>query len=159
MKTLKKIFKIFAFGITLISISLLILGQIRSFYQVGDFTFTVWKNLGGTCYIMPYKYYGIFPPKKNFITTPNLGGITICIDKGTHNFTIFGEGFEHFGETTICLPDYTYNYIKDPYNGSMKEIDTYHDIRGKYFDSLSYEVFLKIYIAEMNAIIKENRSQ
>ena len=42
----------------------------RSFYCLENGKcITVWKQLGGISYIMPYKYYGLFSPKDNYIKT------------------------------------------------------------------------------------------
>lgn len=32
---------------------------------------TIWRTIGGKCYIIPGKYYSLFPPKNNFISTHN----------------------------------------------------------------------------------------
>lgn len=52
--------------------------QTRSFYCVGNNRcITVWKRVGGTCYIIPGKYYGILRPSQDYIKTTNDNAITI----------------------------------------------------------------------------------
>lgn len=57
---------------------------------------TVWKRLGGSCYIMPYSYYGILSPKDNFIKYSNVGSMDfywkdslIYIPFATYNDELF----------------------------------------------------------------------
>lgn len=51
---------------------LLIVFFSRQVYQVEkDKYITVWKRVGGDCYIMPYRYYGLTLPEDNFIKTYN----------------------------------------------------------------------------------------
>lgn len=48
----------------------------RSFYCLENGKcVTVWKNIGGSCYIMPYRYYGLFHPSDGYIKTSNLSYI------------------------------------------------------------------------------------
>jgi len=57
---------------------ILIFGEKRSFYCLGDNKcITVWKTYGNTCYIMPYKYYGIIRPSDNYLVTSNVNDITV----------------------------------------------------------------------------------
>ncbi|WP_430613538.1 hypothetical protein [Flavobacterium sp. JP2137] len=52
--------------------------QSRSFYKLEDGKeVTVWKRIGGICYVIPYKYYGIVKPSSCAIETVNTGGITL----------------------------------------------------------------------------------
>ncbi|WP_255555287.1 hypothetical protein [Flavobacterium sp. NKUCC04_CG] len=52
--------------------------QSRSFYKLEDGKeVTVWKRIGGICYVIPYKYYGIIKPSSCAIETVNTGGITL----------------------------------------------------------------------------------
>lgn len=44
-------------------------------------TFTVWKRVGGPCYIMPYQYKGIFAPTTDYIPAPNYGAIMILVEE------------------------------------------------------------------------------
>ncbi len=53
--------------------------QKRKFYQVENIHFTAWDTWGGKCYITPYKYRGITPPKKDYITIPNRGAVTVFL--------------------------------------------------------------------------------
>lgn len=52
--------------------------QSRSFYKLEDGKeVTIWKRIGGRCYVIPYKYYGIIKPSSCAIETVNTGGITL----------------------------------------------------------------------------------
>lgn len=46
----------------------------RIYYSINNHYVTVWKTFGGTCYIIPGKYFGLTKPNKNFISTNNEHG-------------------------------------------------------------------------------------
>lgn len=64
--------------------------QFRYFYRVDNMTFTVWKKLGGYCYVLPYRYWGLFSPVKDYIKMSNVGNINIYLDKDS-TLLIFNE--------------------------------------------------------------------
>lgn len=51
----------------------------RHFFVIGNKDFTFWRSSKG-CYIMPYKYFGIFPPKKNYALSSNTCFVHIFIE-------------------------------------------------------------------------------
>lgn len=65
------------------------LGESRKFYCIDNRCITVWKTYGGTCYVIPRKYYGLIAPHDNFIKTQNTGDITIFWSKELPNHIIF----------------------------------------------------------------------
>lgn len=92
--------------------------EYRHFYEIDNVTFTVWKRLGGKCYITPYKYWGLTAPKKDYIIAPNLGSIAIFIDKDS-TLIIFDEDL--LKNTIEChFINYKYRYI--PYSQELDSI-------------------------------------
>lgn len=46
--------------------------QSRSFFKASNGEYiTMWKRLGGTCYLIPGKYYGLIKPGDGYIKTEN----------------------------------------------------------------------------------------
>ena len=50
----------------------------RTFYSIHKKNFTIWKTYSG-CYIMPYRYWGLCKPNKNYLRLSNIGAIDIFI--------------------------------------------------------------------------------
>lgn len=59
-------------------VSLMLFYESRHFYKIGDRTLTVWKTNNG-CFVIPYSYYGIIPPQKNYLKLSNIGTVHIFI--------------------------------------------------------------------------------
>lgn len=75
---MSKVVKILSFIILFSGIIYLIIDQSRSFYKLeSGKEVTVWKRIGGKCYVIPYKYYGIIKPSSCVIETVNTGGVTL----------------------------------------------------------------------------------
>lgn len=52
--------------------------QSRDFYcLLGDRCVTVWKHVGGLCYVIPGKYYGITKPQDDYILTTNASSLDV----------------------------------------------------------------------------------
>ncbi len=67
--------------------------QSRSFFKAtnGEYI-TMWKRWGGTCYLIPGKYYGVTKPKDNYIETKNTSsGDFIWNDKDS-KYVLFSGG-------------------------------------------------------------------
>ena len=65
--------KTFVIVLGIIIAAFIYFGEKRSFYKLGaDISITVWKTYGGTCYIIPRKYFGILKPFNNYIKTSNV---------------------------------------------------------------------------------------
>lgn len=75
---MRKIFKILIVLVCVIAGLFLWFDQSRSFFKAtnGEYI-TMWKRYGGTCYLIPGKYYGITKPKDGYVETLNLGYLTI----------------------------------------------------------------------------------
>ena len=135
-------------AIVIVSILVLFVAfvQYRKFFTIGDITFTFWKTLGGYCYIMPYKYWGITIPKNNYMRASNLGGIIIFIGEDTTLY-IFPHHTYYLGAKTIeCnLPSYKHVYF--PYINELDNISAFND-KIKYYKNLGYP-YLQVYIAGM----------
>ena len=58
--------------ITIFIGALIFFYETRHFYKIGDRTLTVWKTNSG-CFVIPYSYYGILPPQKNYLKLSNIG--------------------------------------------------------------------------------------
>ncbi len=79
--------------ITIIAFLLILMvwfGEKRKFYPISNTTsITVWKTYNNISFIIPGKYYGIFPPEEGFIKTSNTNLITIYISKLLPNTFIY----------------------------------------------------------------------
>ncbi|WP_111629493.1 hypothetical protein [Larkinella arboricola] len=75
----KKLLRLLGIIILLIAAFVVWVEQSRSFYCLSeDICITVWKRSSG-CYIIPYKYYGVFKPTNNYIKTSNTGYVDIIL--------------------------------------------------------------------------------
>ena len=72
----------------------------RTFYVINEVEFTVWKTYKG-CYITPYKYWGVLPPKDNYLRISNIGtaDIFICKDK---TLCVFIDPHSDGATETVC---------------------------------------------------------
>jgi hypothetical protein len=74
MKNMKMIYVAIAFLVG----GFIMFGQYRKFYCLLDGRcVTVWKRIGGTCFIIPGKYFGVFRPSTGYIKTTNDNNATI----------------------------------------------------------------------------------
>jgi hypothetical protein len=106
----------------------------RKFIRINEKKYiTVWK-IFGRCFIMPYKYYGLIRPDKNYIETTALNTVTIIYDRNSsadlvlfnnlneplnYNFDLFRLKFytidkqneffkKYYCENMVCSE---YNYV------------------------------------------------
>lgn len=86
-----------------------IYGRQRIYNLGNDQYVTVWKRVGGECFIMPYKYCGLTLPEKNFIVVHNLGGLDIFFSNDSTLLIHKGGGIQKI--KGIYLPDYKYEYF------------------------------------------------
>lgn len=85
-KMVKILFKIMGIFLLLIVLLLAWYDQSRTFYCLSnDKCVTVWKRLGGKCYIVPSKYYGVFKPSKNYIKATNTQYLTLYFSNDIPN--------------------------------------------------------------------------
>lgn len=73
----------------------------RTFYVINEVEFTVWKTCNGCCYITPYKYWGVLPPKDNYLRISNIGSADIFICKGK-TLCVFIDPHSDCATDTIC---------------------------------------------------------
>ena len=90
---MKKILKTIAVSAGIIGALFIWYDQSRSFFKAinGEYI-TMWKRWGGTCYLIPGKYYGITKPNGNYIETKNISsGDFIWNDKDL-KYVLFSGG-------------------------------------------------------------------
>ncbi len=91
--------------------------QKRKFYQVENTYFTVWDTWGGKCYITPYKYRGITPPKKDYIIAPIRGAVTVFLkNDSSFIFSDQSDSRKHAYDYEFHLDNYEYEFIPRPNN-------------------------------------------
>lgn len=75
---MKKTLKIFVLIIIVIGSIFIWYDQNRSFFKAtnGEYI-TMWKRVGGICYLIPGKYYGITKPKDGYVEMPTLAYLTV----------------------------------------------------------------------------------
>lgn len=73
----------------------------RNFYIINEVEFTVWKTSNGCCYITPYKYWGVLPPKDNYLRISNIGSADIFICKGK-TLCVFIDPHSDCATDAIC---------------------------------------------------------
>lgn len=75
---MKKVFNLILAVMIIFCVLYVAIDQSRSFYKLEEGKeVTVWKRIGGKCYVVPYKYYGVIKPSSCAIETVNTGGVTL----------------------------------------------------------------------------------
>lgn len=98
-KMVKILFKIMCIFILLPVLLLAWYDQSRTFYCLSnDKCVTVWKRLGGKCYIIPCKYYGVFKPSENYIKAANTQYLTLYFSDDIPNEMIVRDQGNPTGE-------------------------------------------------------------
>jgi len=138
-----KIFKLLFTAVALLLFLLIWFDQSRSFYCIDSkHCVTVWKRLGGVCYIVPRKYYGILKPSDNYIKTDNNNIITILWEENTNNIIIDGVdsfAIKNKNDNQYLMIDYSSN--KNYFDSSLTTFDgQYH----RYKDSI-YRIDINIF--------------
>ncbi|EHQ41253.1 hypothetical protein [Myroides odoratus] len=78
-----KIIKLLSFLVIILGVTYLTIDQNRSFYKLEEGKeITVWKRIGGKCYVIPYRYYGISKPLNCYIETRNTESFTLLWYRG-----------------------------------------------------------------------------
>jgi len=136
--------------ITILTIVMVYWNQSRSFYCLSEERcVTVWKRIGGYCYIIPGKYYGIFEPKDNYVKTDNLVESLTIIFTNDNRLVIY------------ILPIYYSKFVSDYSDKGLKMIEDYQS--NKTINDSIYTYFngeYNVYKDNVNFIclyIKENR--
>lgn len=82
---------LFAFVIIIVFVIWML--EARSFYCLDNgICITVWKQLGNTCYVIPEKYYGMFPPVKNYFKITNTAALDIYYSDALPNILFVTDG-------------------------------------------------------------------
>ena len=92
-------------------VSLMLFYESRHFYKIGDRTLTVWKTNNG-CFVIPYSYYGILPPQKNYLRLSNIGTVHIFIVPNDSLYTKVSHPLKHclFSFPFACRPPYSLTF-------------------------------------------------
>lgn len=100
----------FFVGLLVVTFLIFLLSQNRHFCKVANVTFTIFKTKNGA-YIVPYKYFGFFAPKEDYIRISNIGSLVIFVDDAT--MLIFNDkGYSKDGNwIEICLTNYKYQHF------------------------------------------------
>ncbi|MHC5310127.1 hypothetical protein ACYSNM_08660 [Myroides sp. LJL116] len=129
-KKVKILFKIMCFFIVIPVLLLAWYDQSRTFYCVSnDKCVTVWKRLGGKCYIIPSKYYGVFKPSENYIKATNTQYLTLYFSNDIPNKMIVRDQGNSMGkgekyEIVNNLPEeLEINDYSDDYNVILYKSD------------------------------------
>lgn len=95
-----KVQKSFLLGFCIFTSVLFSVIWYRTFYVINEVELTVWKTYKG-CYITPYKYWGVLPPKDNYLRISNIGtaDIFICKDK---TLCVFIDPHSDGATETVC---------------------------------------------------------
>lgn len=145
---MKKIFKILIVLVCVIAGLFLWFDQSRTFFKAtnGEYI-TMWKRYGGTCYLIPGKYYGITKPKDGYVETSNLGYLTVYYSDKLPNLILLNKesnyDYKSFNPINkkYLFEDYALN------NGKYKPI-IYKENAKKFSDINNDASFLSINILE-----------
>ncbi len=107
----RTIIKITSILILLLYTLYFITDRSRRYYHLSNNKcITVWKRLGGDCYIIPYKYFGVFVPSE-YIKTKNSNAITIIYDKQSeYDYVVFNDYGEDLEVNTTKFNIKYYSY-------------------------------------------------
>lgn len=134
--------------------------QSRNFYCLSNNNcITVWKRIGGKCYVLPYKYYSFFKPDDNFITIPTNDYPTDLIFENDVNYIkIVVDRFKEDFEIVNNSRD---KYIIINYNDFEDEFDSIYTFKEGHYRKYKEEViFLSInlkegYVSDRNGILND----
>lgn len=140
------------FFITLMVIAMFVFiwSQFRHFYIVNNVSFTVWKRVGGYCYVIPGRYYSLKKPKKDYIRVSNVGSLLICL-KNDSSLVLFNNRYIDNDSVYINFKNYKFEYYS-PNSRSIDEIKKWDEMRNVNRRNLP---FLEVDIREMSAVIDD----
>lgn len=124
--------------------------QFRHFYIVNNISFTVWKRVGGYCYVMPGRYYSLKKPKKDYIRVSNVGSLLICL-KNDSSLVLFNNRYIDNDSVYINFKNYKFEYYSPNFR-SIDEIKKWDEMRELNRRNLP---FLEVDIREMSAVIDD----
>lgn len=150
---MKKILLLIALVICL---AIIYFGEKRDFYCLENGKcVTVWKTYGNSCYIIPYKYYGLLSPSGNYIRTTNINDITIYWNSEfPKTVTVRCEqDFEIVNKDSIKAPIVDFN---SNYENNLNKV--FYDKDAKGFSDVRRNVnFISIDIKENYATDKNGK--
>lgn len=120
IKLKKKIFFFYLCFIAFMSSIIFAFYESRNFYSIGDMDFTVWKTWHG-CYIIPFQYFGICKPQKDYLKLSNIGAIDIFIQSDS-TLVIFADPHRD-GYTEIKCNLKKYRYYTYAIGNGMEELE------------------------------------
>jgi len=137
---MKKVFDFSIIVAIIIAVLLLYFDQSRKYFCISeDKCVTVWKRIGGTCYIVPDKYTGWFKPKDDFIRTSNLSNLDIVwIDQFPNSIIIKQQSYYQYiivNKNKNNLHIYRYENDSDTFHSLIYNIGAknYSDIKAGVF--------------------------
>ena len=142
--------KKFFITITILAMLVFVWSQFRHFYIVNNTPFTVWKKVGGYCYIIPGRYYSFKNPKKDYIRVSNTGCLFICLKKDS-TLIVFNNRYIDSDSVYINLKNYKFEYYS-PNPRSLDEIEKWEEMRRSNRANLP---FLEVDVREMSAVIND----
>ncbi|UIR55921.1 hypothetical protein LZQ00_16870 [Sphingobacterium sp. SRCM116780] len=123
--------------------------QTRSFYEISEGNYiTVWKRLGGKCYIVFDKYYGIIKPS-DWVETTNSNAITIIKSLSTEfDYALSNDHGESVSINSTRKIDYY------EYESRSRFVNKYYK-DGKIPSSCGYlQIDIKENLAIVNGVIQ-----
>ena len=142
--------KKFFITIMVLAMFVFVWSQFRHFYIVNNISFTVWKRVGGYCYVIPGRYYSLKKPKKDYIRVSNVGSLLICL-KNDSSLVLFNNRYIDNDSVYINFKNYKFEYYS-PNSRSIDEIKKWDEMRSVKRRNLP---FLEVDIREMSAVIDD----
>ncbi|MBP8763541.1 hypothetical protein SDC9_155184 [bioreactor metagenome] len=142
--------KKFFITIMVLAMFVFVWSQFRHFYIVNNISFTVWKRVGGYCYVIPGRYYSLKKPKKDYIRVSNVGSLLICL-KNDSSLVLFNNRYIDNDSVYINFKNYKFEYYS-PNSRSIDEIKKWDEMRSVNRRNLP---FLEVDIREMSAVIDD----
>lgn len=143
---MKKILKVLVVFIGIVGVLFVWYDQSRSFFKAtnGEYI-TMWKRWGGTCYLIPGKYYGITKPNDDYIETKNKNEYVVFLwgNNKANDLLYFGNA----SDKIINADKAKFNIINYVDN-KQKNDSLYTEKHGHYGRYKKGVIFLSINILE-----------
>lgn len=141
---MKKKVKLLIGTILVFVVSIILIDCQKIHYSIdGNKSLTVWKRIGGKCYVFPYNYSGMFIPNDNYVITDSkLESMDIIFDSISSTILVSGRNFDIVTNKSGINKITSYN---DDKNRNDK-LFTYKD--GNYYKYKSDVEFITLYIKE-----------
>ncbi|MGG7549798.1 hypothetical protein ACQ7CX_04165 [Chryseobacterium arthrosphaerae] len=143
---MRRIFKILIILVCFIAGVFLWFDQSRSFFKAtnGEYI-TMWKRYGGTCYLIPGKYYGVTKPEDGYIETKNKNEYIdfLWLNNKPNDLLYYGNVDDKIYNKDR-LPFRIYNYL----DNKQKNDSLFTDKKGHYSNYKKGVIHLSINILE-----------